>query len=74
MSKVVESLLRDAMEKVKTPEVQRAFQENVIEPILSQILEFLYPYIVGVVGLWVLIFVGVVILLVRSTKGAVGIQ
>lgn len=73
MSKVVESLLRDAIQKVKTPEVQRAFQENVIEPILSQILEFLYPYIVGVVGLWVLIFVGVVILLVR-TKGAVGIQ
>lgn len=74
MSKVVESLLRDAMEKIRTPEVQRAFQESVIEPILSQILEFLYPYILAVVGLWVLIFLGIVILLVRSTKGAVGIQ
>ena len=73
MSKVVESLLRDAMEKVKTPEVQRAFQENVIEPILVHILEFLYPYIVGIVGLWVLIFLGIIVLLVR-TKGTVGIQ
>lgn len=73
MSKVLDSLLKDALEKVRTPEVQRAFQESVIEPILSQILTFLYPYIVGVLGLWVLIFLGVVILLVR-TKGAVGIQ
>ena len=73
MSKVVESLLKDAMEKVKTPEVQRAFQENVLEPILAQILHVLYPYIAAVVGLWVLMFLGIVILLVRG-KSTVGIQ
>ncbi len=73
MSKVVESLLRDAMEKVKTPEVQRAFQENVVEPILAQILQVLYPYIAAVVGLWVLMFLGIIILLIRG-KSTVGIQ
>jgi hypothetical protein len=73
MSKVMESLVRDAMEKVKTPEVQRAFQDNVVEPILTQILQVLYPYIAAVVGLWVLMFLGIVILLIRG-KSTVGIQ
>jgi hypothetical protein len=66
MSKVVESLLRDAMEKVKTPEVQRAFQENVVEPILAQVLTFLYPYIAGILGLWLFMCIGIVVLLIRS--------
>jgi hypothetical protein len=69
----MESLVRDAMEKVKTPEVQRAFQDNVVEPILTQILQVLYPYIAAVVGLWVLMFLGIVILLIRG-KSTVGIQ
>jgi len=73
MSKVMESLVRDAMEKVKTPEVQRAFQENVIQPILAQILQVLYPYIAAVVGLWVLMCLGILILLIRG-KPPVGIQ
>lgn len=73
MSKVMESLVREAMEKVKTPEVQRAFQDNVVEPILTQILQVLYPYIAAVVGLWVLMFLGIVILLIRG-KSTVGIQ
>ena len=66
MSKVVESLLRDAMEKVKTPEVQRAFQENVVEPILAQILEVLYPYIAAIVAVWLFMCIGIVVLLIRS--------
>jgi hypothetical protein len=73
MSKVVESLLRDAMEKVKTPEVQQAFQESVVQPILAKILEVLYPYIAAVVGLWVFMCLGIVILLVRG-KPPGGIQ
>jgi len=66
MSKAMESLLRDAMEKVKTPEVQRAFQESVVEPILTHILQILYPYIAAVVGLWVLMCLGILILLIRG--------
>jgi hypothetical protein len=56
MSKVVESLLKDATERVKSPE----FQTNVVEPLLSYILDMLFPYIAGVVTLLVLIFIGVV--------------
>jgi hypothetical protein len=56
MSKVVESLLKDAVEKVKTPE----FHSKVVAPLLDSIVEMLAPYLIAVVGLWVLTFLGVV--------------
>ncbi len=59
MSKVVESLLKDAVEKVKTPE----FHSKVVVPLLESILEMLAPYLVAVVGLWVLTFLGVLAIL-----------
>ncbi len=59
MSKVVESLLKDAVAKVKTPE----FHSKVVVPLLESILEMLAPYLVAVVGLWVLTFLGVLAIL-----------
>jgi hypothetical protein len=59
MSKVVESLLKDAMEKVKTPE----FHSKVVAPLLEYIMDMLAPYLIAVVGLWVLTFLGVVAIL-----------
>lgn len=56
MRKVVESLLKDAVQQVKTPE----FHSTYVEPLLAYILEKLYPYIAGLVTLLVLIFIGVV--------------
>jgi len=56
MSKVVESLLKDAVEKVKTPE----FHSAVVAPLLEYILEMLSPYLLAIVGLWVFTFLGVV--------------
>lgn len=56
MSKVVESLLKDAVQKVKSPE----FQSSVVEPLFAYILDMLYPYLFALVALLVLIFVGVV--------------
>lgn len=56
MSKVVESLLKDAVQQVKSP----GFQSSVVEPLFAYILDMLYPYLFALVGLLVLIFVGVV--------------
>lgn len=56
MSKLVDSLLKDAVEKLKTPE----FQSAVVAPLLESILHMLAPYLLAIVGLWVLTFLGVV--------------
>ncbi len=60
MSKVVESLLNDTIQRVKTPE----FHSAVISPLLTYILDMLSPYLFAIVGLWVLTFLGVVSILV----------
>jgi hypothetical protein len=59
MSKVVESLLKDAVEKVKTPE----FYSVVMAPLVESLLDMLAPYLIAIVGLWILTFVGVVAIL-----------
>ena len=60
MSKVVESLVKDAIERVKTPE----FHSAVVAPLLSYILDMLSPYLFAIVGLWGLMFLGIVAILV----------
>jgi hypothetical protein len=59
MSKVVESLLKDAVQQVKTPE----FHSAVVAPLLEYLMDMLAPYLVAVVGLWILTFLGVVAIL-----------
>jgi hypothetical protein len=68
MSKVAESIFNDAIERVKTPEVQAALHSNLIGPFFAYILDILYPYLIGVVGLWVAILLGIILLLVRSYR------
>jgi hypothetical protein len=69
MSKLVESFITDAMNRVNTPEVQTLLQKNVFGPILSALLEFLAPYLLGIGILWALMFIGIftiLVLLLRS--------
>ena len=60
MSKVVESLLKDTIEQVKTPQ----FNSAVVEPLFTYILDLLFPYLIAIVGLWLLTFLGVAAILV----------
>lgn len=55
MSKVVESLVKDAVEKVKTPE----FHSKVVAPLLAYLWDMVSPYFYMFVGLLVLMVVGI---------------
>lgn len=74
MSKVLEALLSDAINRLKTPEVQDALQTRVISPILGYVLDALYPYLIAVIGLWAAIFFCVVVILVVVLRGRVRIE
>ena len=69
MRNLVESFVKDAMDRVKQPEVQSAIHSNILAPLFASILEILYPYLAAVVGLWVvmlLLLVAIVVLLLRK--------
>lgn len=65
MSKLVESLFTDALERVKTPEVQTIVNENILAPLMSAILRALAPYIIGVGIVWTVMLIGIFIILWR---------
>ena len=66
MSKLVESFLTDAIERVKTPEIQEVVKTNILAPLLMSILKFLAPILAVLVLLWVLTLGGVIVLLMRD--------
>jgi len=55
MSKVIDSLVKDAIDKVKTPE----FQSAVAGPLLAYILDMLYPYLIVFAGILSIMLVGI---------------
>ncbi len=67
MSKLVESFVTDAVNRIKTPEVQSVLQENVLSPLVAAILKYLAPYLVGILVVWTLMLGGIFLILWRQT-------
>lgn len=65
MSKLLESFLSNAMERVQAPEVQKVLRENILAPLMAKILEIVLPYVLGVVAILVAILICVLILVFR---------
>lgn len=73
MSKFLESLVNDAMHRIKTPEVQQALHSTLFAPLVWHVMEVLHPYLIAIVGLWAMMFLGILIILVMLLRGR-GIQ
>jgi hypothetical protein len=76
MSKFFDALLKDVLEQIKTPEAQSAIETYVVRPVISTVLNILYPYLLGVMLLWVIMFVCVALILLILVRGSLipGIQ
>ena len=72
MKKLLDALLADAAEQVQRPEVQNA----ILRPLLVSIFNVMYPYLLGAMLLWGIMFVCVALILHILVRGTllVGIQ
>lgn len=72
MRKVFDALLADAADQLKRPEIQNA----ILRPILVSIFNVVYPYLLGAMLLWGIMFVCVALILLILVRGTllVGIQ
>lgn len=66
MSKLFDSLLEDIFTHLKNPEVQT----SILRPVMTSILNFLYPYILGVMMLWFIMFICVALILLILVRGS----
>lgn len=69
MTKMLDSLLRDALERLKSPEVRSTLEQTIVRPVISTVLDMVYPYLLGVMLLWVIMFVCVALILLILVRG-----
>ena len=66
------------LEFLGSADVQHFFEQAVLRPLLDKIFQYLYPYLIGVMLLWGIMFVCVVLILViilrSGLSGQVGIK
>ena len=70
MSKMFDSLLQDALEQLKRPEIKTSLETYIVRPVISSVLNILYPYLLGVMLLWLIMFVCVALILLILVRGS----
>ena len=72
MKKLMDALLADALEQFQRPEIQNA----IVRPVIVSVMNLLYPYLLGVMLLWIIMFICVALILLILVRGSllVGIQ
>ena len=68
MSKLVESFVSDAIQRVSTPEAKAAIHIHILSPLLAMLLEALSPILLGIGLVWGLLLLGIFMLLLRRIQ------
>lgn len=70
MTKFLDPLIQDVLEKLRSPDVQTSLETQVLRPMISRILNILYPYLFGVMLLWLMMFVCLALILLILVRGS----
>lgn len=71
MRKLLDPLLKDVLEQFQSAAVQEPLEEFVLRPLLQRILHLLYPYLFGVMLLWIMMFLCLALILLVLLRGSV---
>ena len=65
---------KQVLEFLGSADVQQFFEQSVIRPLLDKIFQYLYPYLLGVMILWGIMFICIVMILVLILRTGLYIQ
>jgi hypothetical protein len=68
MSKLLESFLGDALQRVATPEAKAAIRTHILSPLLAMLLNALTPVLLVIGVVWGLLLLGIFVLLLRGIQ------
>ena len=71
MLKQLDPLVKDMLEHFQSPAVQEPLEQYVLRPLLQRILHLLYPYLFGVMLLWIMMFLCLALILLILVRGSV---
>ena len=70
MSKVLNSLFEDVLNRMKSPEARESLELHILKPIISSVMDIVYPYLMGVMLLWLIMFICVALILLILVRGS----
>lgn len=59
---------KQVIEFLGSPDVQQFFEQSVIRPLLGKIFQYVYPYLLGIMLLWGVMFICIVLILVMIIR------
>ena len=65
---------KQVLEFLGSSDVQQFFEQSVIRPLLDKIFQYLYPYLLGVMVLWGVMFICIVLVLVLILRTGLSVQ
>ena len=70
MTKLFHALLTDILNHLKTPDAQRMIEASIVRPVIHTVLNMVYPYLLGIMALWIIMFVCVALILLILVRGS----
>ena len=70
MTKFLDPLIQDVIEKLKSADMQSALETEVLRPLITRVLNILYPYLFGVMLLGLMMFVCLALILLILVRGS----
>jgi hypothetical protein len=61
--------IQDILTYVARPETHDFLEKHIIRPLLERVIRSLYPYLVGVLVLWILMFACLAVILLLIMRG-----
>jgi hypothetical protein len=68
---MLELLLDDIFKEFQTPEIQGNLEKYILRPLVSRLLNIVYPYLFGILFLWIIMFSCLVIILFILIRGSI---
>ena len=69
-TKLFHALIADVLDHIQTPEAQKLLETKILRPVISTVLHIVYPYLLGVMVLWIIMFVCVALILLILVRGS----
>ncbi len=69
-TKLFHALVADVLDHLQTPDAQKVLETKILRPVISTVLHIVYPYLLGVMLLWIIMFVCVALILLILVRGS----
>ena len=66
-----DKIFQDVLDFSSRPETHTYIELHIIKPLLSRIFHQLYPYLIGILVLWILMFACLAVILLMLMRGSI---